>query len=246
MSFNPDLYSSVRPPYPEALFVAIGEVLVQVDGTPKLLEIGAGDGLATAPMLELGQPEIHAVEPNPVFVDNLRLRFGKRLRILPQAFEAVSWPKKCYDAVYAANSFHWLDAGKRFELCHKLLKEEGWLVLFWNYYLLDSIELFTEVQKVYSSYAAPVLAYAVSQYKKMAHRRLMIDDSQFFDLKEERRFLEHFVYTSDRYINLLRTFPDHSHYPDAFFLEVKNVIETFGGEVLVQVPSQLLLAKKRN
>lgn len=246
MSFDPLHYSKVRPPYPDTLFLAIGEALVQQEGRPKILEIGAGDGLATGPMLELGRPEIHAVEPNPVFVALLKERFGTAIDIHQGAFEAISWPRQSFDAVYAANSFHWLDAGKRFEMCYKALKSKGWLILFWNYYLLDSIDIYMQVQKVYSKYAAPVLGYAVSQYKKMATRRLLVENCAYFELKEERRFLQRFAYSADRYIRLLRTFPDHGHYPDTFFQEIKNVISTFGGEVLVQVPSQLLLAQRRD
>src|SRR5262245_6529038 len=59
---NPAGYDAARPRYPAALFDAMRAAGVFARGR-STLEIGAGSGLATKPLLELGADPLTLVEP---------------------------------------------------------------------------------------------------------------------------------------------------------------------------------------
>ena len=68
---NPEGYADARPPYPEEIYrflVARGAI---APGTTTL-EIGAGNGLATRRLIELGANPISVIEPDERFADVLR------------------------------------------------------------------------------------------------------------------------------------------------------------------------------
>lgn len=132
-------YERLRPEFPARLF----DDLCERAGrrlAGRILEIGAGTGLATRPLARRGAA-IEVVEPS---ADMLRV-LGERLRAegladrvtLRQAtFEDVDDASR-YDVVVAAQSFHWADPGTRWTRLASLLGSDGVAFLFWNGWKLD-------------------------------------------------------------------------------------------------------------
>ncbi len=132
-------YERLRPEFPERLFddlaARAGERLAG-----RVLEVGAGTGLATVPLARRGAT-IEVVEPS---ADMLRV-LGERLRtegladrVTPRraAFEDVD-AASGYDVVVAAQSFHWTDPGSRWTRLAGLLGAGGIAFLFWNGWQFD-------------------------------------------------------------------------------------------------------------
>lgn len=132
-------YHRLRPAFPERLF----DDLVACAGNRmagRILEVGAGTGLATLPLARRGAA-VEVIEPS---ADMLRV-LGERLRaeglagrvILRRAtFEEVDEAER-YDVVIAAQSFHWADPGTRWDRLAALLDSAGIAFLFWNGWRLD-------------------------------------------------------------------------------------------------------------
>lgn len=122
----------------------------------RILEIGAGTGLATVPVARRGAV-IDVVEPS---ADMLRV-LGERLQAegladqvtLRQAtFEDVD-PAAEYDVVVAAQSFHWTDPATRWSRLGSLLGSGGIAFLFWNGWQLDGTRHDAEaVRAVYTTH----------------------------------------------------------------------------------------------
>lgn len=127
-------YDAVRPPYPAQLYTFLGESgALRPNCTT--LEIGAGNGLATRRLLELGANPLTALEPDS--------RFGPMLHaiaaaskadftLIHRAFEEATLPTSHFDLVASATAFHWIDQATGLTKVATLLKPGGYAALWWN------------------------------------------------------------------------------------------------------------------
>ncbi|MBH1939742.1 class I SAM-dependent methyltransferase [Mobilitalea sibirica] len=126
------IYEQVRPSYPAQLIQDI-IAATNIGLNSRLLEIGAGTGKATVQLAEKGF-KIHAIEVGKdmgeILVDKCVIYPNVSVEI--SSFE--EWTPKHndkYDMIFCAQAFHWLDATIKYKKCHDLLKENGYLILFW-------------------------------------------------------------------------------------------------------------------
>jgi SAM-dependent methyltransferase len=126
----PDDYEA-RPGYPPRLF----ELLVQhcrLGPGSRVLEIGAGTGQATLPLLELGA-RVTAVEPGRALVRRLGERTtGQDVEVIVSAFEDAVVPDASFDLVASATAFHWVDLDVGLAKSARALRDQGWLALWWT------------------------------------------------------------------------------------------------------------------
>ena len=132
MSFNTDAvaYRRGRPPYPDAVFALLRSRCGLRAGA-RVLEIGAGTGLATGPLLEAGA-EVVAVEPGESLAAVLAADFGgERLEIHVCDFETADLAGP-FDLAVAATALHWLDPKTSTERIARSVRPGGWLAAWWN------------------------------------------------------------------------------------------------------------------
>jgi ubiquinone/menaquinone biosynthesis C-methylase UbiE len=121
-----DTYAAGRPNYLPAAF----DDLIADLGTDAWVELGAGTGIATAPLVERGV-EITAVEP----VDAMRARLEAALpavNAVAGTSEAIPVPDGSAQIVLASQSFHWFDYGPALDEISRVLVDGGALVTLWN------------------------------------------------------------------------------------------------------------------
>ncbi len=131
---NPEGYEDARPAYPETLYRFLIEQRALTRGTATL-EIGAGSGLATRRLIELGANPITVIEPDARFAPMLtKLRETTRadLRLQSCAFEDAPLDAQGFDLVVAATSYHWLEPGVALAKIADVLKPGGFVALWWN------------------------------------------------------------------------------------------------------------------
>lgn len=98
----------------------------------RLLEIGAGSGKATELFLNKGF-EIICIDPGPDLVKIGNERFdGENFQFEVARFEEYATVSKSFDAIFAAQSFHWVPQPIGYEKCASALKDGGYLAPFWN------------------------------------------------------------------------------------------------------------------
>lgn len=132
MSFNADAaaYRRGRPPYPAAVFDLLAERCGLRPGA-RVLEIGAGTGLATGPLLAAGA-HVLAVEPGESLAAILADDHAcDRLEISITDFEDAD-PPGGFDLAVAATSLHWLDPATSTGRIGRLVRPGGWLAAWWN------------------------------------------------------------------------------------------------------------------
>jgi len=128
-----DTYHAIRPDYPDWVY----RILLDRCGLSgaRVLEVGAGSGLATRRLLQLGAGSLVAVEPDPGFrpvLEQLATASAGRMTILASTFEAATLPMAAFDLGVCATALHWLEPSlgpRKFGAC---LRPGGWLAVFWN------------------------------------------------------------------------------------------------------------------
>lgn len=132
MSFDAaaDTYHRGRPPYPRAVFDLLADRCGLRPGA-RVLDIGAGNGLATGPLLSAGA-HVVAVEPGANLAAILTAGHGcDRLDVTIADFETADLPGG-FDLAVAATSLHWLDPVTSTGKIAGLVRPGGWLAVWWN------------------------------------------------------------------------------------------------------------------
>ncbi|MDO5523060.1 MAG: class I SAM-dependent methyltransferase [Bacteroidia bacterium] len=244
-----DIYNEIRPAYNEEVYTAISEFL-KPGKTYKILEIGAGNGIATERIYDLWKPELTLLEPGKNLSRLLIEKFGSEpnIEIINDCFESAELKEEYFHAVVSATSFHWLNNETKYTKSHKLLKENGLLIVFWNNYGIDNPDLSAEIQQIYTANTGKKLAKSIGeiQSEKIDNRKNEIINSGLFELLTHRIFTTEIRFAGAEYIKLLKTFPDHAAFPDAFFTEMATVFEKSNNTVTVKITLNLNVARRKS
>jgi len=131
---DPHNYNEIRPPYPEQVYeflLSTGALRANIS----TLEIGAGNGLATRRLLDLGVHPLTVIEPDPRFAPllvSIGVLYKAEICFMEASFEEAELPRSHYDLVVAATSFHWIQPAIGLAKIAEVLKPGGYVALWWN------------------------------------------------------------------------------------------------------------------
>ena len=121
-------YDTFRPRYPENLFDAVLDAVGGAGATA--VEIGAGTGLATEPLVRRGL-RVTAIEPAPAMAAIAKEKLDGRFELVVTTFE--EWdPRAPVDLVAAFTSWHWIEPAVGVPKVASLLRPGGVLALVWT------------------------------------------------------------------------------------------------------------------
>ena len=119
-----DDYDAARPSYPPALFEEL-----DVAGR-RVLELGAGTGLATAGLLAAGA-DVVATDVGPRMLGRLHERHPSVPVAVARA-EALPFAASSFDVVCGAQMWHWVDVPAAVAQVRRVLRPGGRLAVWWN------------------------------------------------------------------------------------------------------------------
>jgi SAM-dependent methyltransferase len=237
-------YDAGRPDYPPELYKLIEEVLSDT-GHQKILEIGAGNGAASAQILDFLRPqELVLLEPGENFCGMLRNRYARdaRVKVIEGSFETYDSASR-YDVIIAATAWHWIDENLKYDKAAGLLSEKGHLVLFWNNFRLAPGAVKDAIDEVYARYETGDNRHDDHAEKMMA-RKSEVETSAFFEIVRYETISNPRTLSAEEYSNLVKTYPDHEKFGNAFVEEIAQVVHTHGAVVLMENIVDVIIAKK--
>jgi len=122
----PELYDRVRPGYPDDLVARI----VTGSPGPAVLDVGCGTGIASRQFQAAGATVL-GVEPDARMAEVARAR---GLPVEVATFEAWEPAGRTFDAVVAAQSWHWVDPVAGAVKAARVLRPAGRLAIFGHVY----------------------------------------------------------------------------------------------------------------
>ncbi len=146
-----EYYDKYRPGYPQEIIDSLISVTGITEGSD-LLEIGCGSGKATEQLIG-NSFNILGIDPGEdlVRIGNERFK-NENVSFVKGRFEEYDFEQKKFDVIYAAQSFHWVPQPIGYQKCSDILKDNGYLALFWNMYVLDDSDTDKELLEISKRY----------------------------------------------------------------------------------------------
>lgn len=246
-------YDFARPAYGAELFDWL-RVTCGIGPESDCVEIGAGTGHASLPVLATPVRSLLAIEPDAALAARLRDKAGEddRLAIATERFEKAELQTGGYDFAFAATSFHWLPRMKSLQRVRAALRPGGWFAIWWDVFhdparpdafdeasahLFDGLEQDPEA-------TANRPAFALDVASRLGEMR----SAGFMDT-QHKLFRREVAFTPDRLAALYATFSRVRMAPEAkrdmLLGEVRRIVsESFGGEVVRSIATSAFLGRR--
>jgi trans-aconitate methyltransferase len=214
-------YDRYRPRYPEGVFDDLVESVGLKPGN-KVVEIGAGTGIATEPLVERGL-DVTAIEPAIALVAIAEAKVADRVHFFRGRFEEFSADSPVR-MLAAFNAWHWVEPGRGIELAARLVEPGGTLALVWT--------------EVLSWGEDPFEQHLAEVFGTPWERRMQHVDGSMQPIREDARFGEFqdhhhpFERTLDASTFIAVTKTYGGNYTAEQFQAIEQIInEDFGGVV---------------
>ncbi|MFD6436355.1 class I SAM-dependent methyltransferase [Streptomyces venezuelae] len=123
-------YAAYRPSYPPALFDALERLAGRPLARARVVDVGAGTGIATALLAERGA-NVLAVEPGDGMADQFR-RTLPHIPLVRGNGDALPLADDSADFITYAQAWHWTDQDRSVPEALRVLRPGGALALWWN------------------------------------------------------------------------------------------------------------------
>jgi SAM-dependent methyltransferase len=242
---DPERYDRARPRYPEAMV----ERIVAACPGPEVLDVGIGTGIA-ARQFQAAGCRVLGVEP-----DARMAKFAQQRGLVVEVAKFEAWDPagRAFDAIVAAQSWHWVDPIAGAAKAAQALRPGGRLAVFWNVFepSPDVAEAFSAVYRRVmpglprSPWAMPSPdGYSVLRAKAAdgIRRAGGFGDPEQWSFEWERS------YTRGQWLDQLPTHGDNSQLLPAKLEEllegVGDAIDSIGGSFTIQYSTVVVTAAR--
>jgi trans-aconitate methyltransferase len=210
--------------------------------------VGCGPGNATVAFAQFDF-SMTCLEPNQDFCHLAQRNCAShpKVEICNTSFEEWAMSANQFNAVLAANAFHWISQEIRYSKAAEALEDNGFLILLWNMTPELPYEVYRAIEEVYQTHAPWLVRYEGAQIQAEILKGFAQDvlDSGFFRVLVTEQIACEVTYSIDNYLNLLRTFRNIGQQPqELLFEELRKKFEQFGDSVQLSFLSAVHVARK--
>lgn len=224
-------YDTYRPRYPPGVFDDIVDLGGLSTGSVAV-EIGAGPGIATAPLVDRGMA-VTAVEPSPAMAALGRARVDTSWFV--GRFE--DWTPSPVDLVTSFNAWHWVEPGAGLDKVAAALRSGGALALVWTDVVSWGGEAFE--RGLAEAFGAP---WPKTLDHVLDSRRHVEADGRFDPCIERRHRFDRTL-DADTFVEVTRTYG--ARLREEEFDTIRRLIDGLGGSVTKVEEAVLYLARRR-
>jgi SAM-dependent methyltransferase len=245
-----DAYDRARPVAPARVFDDLVELAGLQPGS-SIVEIGPGTGQATRPLAMRGL-RILALELGPQLAARARQNLASfaDVEVMTASFEAWDPGSTRVDAVFACNSFHWVDPAVRLPKSAAVLHPDGHLIVLATPWVVpDHADRFWwDVQDDYAAIGSERLDPATQHPDRVADH-WTLEPSTLFDEPTVHRHLFEVTFTADQYALNLSTQSGMKEFAPSARAElidrIRHRINNRGGAVTASLLAVLTVARRR-
>jgi SAM-dependent methyltransferase len=145
-------YLRYRPSYPAAI-IPLLESECGLTSESIIADVGSGTGFLTELFLRHENP-VFGVEPNPEMraAGERVLASYPRFSSVNAKAEGTTLPDQSMDFVVSGQAFHWFKRDETREEFVRILNPNGWLVLVWNGYRVETSQMMADYQNLVLRY----------------------------------------------------------------------------------------------
>ncbi len=245
-------YERSRPVAPGYVFDDLVSVADLHPGS-SVVEVGPGTGQATRPLAERGL-RILALELGRHLAARARQNLAgfADVEVVTTSYEEWDPGAARFDAVFACNSFHWVDPSMRFHKSAAVLRPEGHLIVLATPWVIpDHAERFWwDVQDDYVAVGAKRVDPATKHPDRIGDLRTDVHASGLFEEPTILRYLFDVDFTADEYALNLSTQSGTKEFPPdrraELISRIRRRVVDGGGTVTAHLLAVLTVAKLRS
>lgn len=246
-----DEYEQARPSYPQELINRAVEI-AQLPQNAVILELGCGPGKATTAFAEKGFSMI-CLEPSQqaCAIAKRNCATYPNVEIINTSLEEYLLENEQYNAVLAANAWHWMPPEIKYKKAAETLKDNGNLILLWNLTPQLPDEIYQAInQEVYQIHAPDLAKYEDRKTQEEileAFGQNVLDSGLFNNLVSEQVVCD-VTYSIERYLMLLNTGSDYRvlepQQKENVFNGLREVLSRNGASLQVSYLAAVQVAQK--
>ena len=139
-------YSAHRPDYSSSVLKALSSLVSKDMKVVDFIDVGAGTGIWTRMVGNLGPKSITAVDPSDNMIAEGRALSDSKILWLKGTAESVPVESESADWVSMASSFHWAEFEPAMAEFSRILRSGGWFTALWNPRRLEDSPLLMEIE----------------------------------------------------------------------------------------------------
>jgi len=101
------------------------------------LDVACGTGQSSRALVEIAD-QVNAIDISPAMIAEAEPHERVRYHVAPA--EAISFPDRSFDLVTVGLAFHWFDQAQFLREAYRVLKADGWLVIYTSGFFGEMIE----------------------------------------------------------------------------------------------------------
>jgi trans-aconitate methyltransferase len=228
-------YDRFRPRYPASTFDDIME-LANLSAGSEAIEVGAGTGIGTEPLVERGLTVI-AIEPAVEMAAVAEAKLSGRAEIFMGRLEDYA-PQRSVKLVVSFNAWHWVEPAVGVERVARLIEPNGHLALIWTEVVSWGPEAFEKrLAEVSGSLWAKRLDHVDASMQPIR------GDARFDEIQVRHHQFSHKL-DAATFVAVTKTYGGQR--TDEQYAAIEKIInDEFGGAVVKVEDAALYIARRR-